>query len=116
MPGSARHVAGEKPWADEPDHPGVRMRFFGESMDSGPWVMQIQFAPDYVEPKHWHEHDTIYIVIRGEMRVADEGTYRVGDLRWVRGRTFYGPETAGAEGCEFWLVSNGRIGIHYDPA
>jgi hypothetical protein len=102
-------------WQPVEGYPDVSMRFLGESLEAGPWAMQIRFAPGYVESPHWHEADTFYIITKGEMVVGDEGAYRPGDVRWVRARTFYGPETAGADGCEFILIGAGNPAMHYEP-
>jgi hypothetical protein len=102
-------------WQPVEGYPDVSMKFLGDSMEEGPWAMQIRFAPGYVEAAHWHEADTFYIVTTGELRVGDEGTYRPGDVRWVRAGTFYGPETAGPEGCEFILIGAGNPTMHYEP-
>jgi hypothetical protein len=36
-------------------------------------------------------------------------------VRWVRAGTFYGPETAGPDGCEFILIGAGNPTMHYEP-
>ena len=102
-------------WQAPEGFPNVAMKFLGESLEAGPYVLQVRHAPDYVEPKHWHEADTVYIFTAGEMRVGDEGAYLPGDVRWVRARTFYGPETAGPDGCEFFLIGAGNPMMHYEP-
>jgi hypothetical protein len=109
-----RATLAELEWQPVEGYPQVSMKFLGESLDVGPWAMQIRFAPNYVERRHWHEADTFYIITAGEMGVGDEGTYRPGDVRWVRARTFYGPETAGPEGCEFILIGAGNPAMHYE--
>jgi len=52
------------------------------------------------------------------LTVGAEGVYRVGDIRWVRAGTYYGPEVAGPDGCEFILVGMSTAGLRldYDPA
>lgn len=92
----------------------IRTKFFGENREVGPWVLLVSFAPGYSEPAHWHDFDTVYIPVKGEMIIEGEGVLRAGDVRWVRGGTYYGPETAGAEGCEFWLVGYGPPGLHHE--
>ena len=79
-----------------------------------PYVLQAQFPPRFEADLHWHHFDTVYIITKGEMSVGDEGTYRFGDLRWVRAGHVYGPERAGAQGVEFYLVSlGGPIGLNW---
>ena len=102
------------PWEAVDGYPGVKWRFLGESQEDGPWIMHIQHSPGYVEKKHWHEADTVYVFTDGEMVVDGEGTYRPGDVRWVRAGTYYGPETAGPDGCEFLLISYGLAAMHYE--
>lgn len=72
-------------------------------------VMTFEFPPHYAGVRHWHPEDTIYIVRRGEFVVDGEGTYLPGDLRWVQGGTMYGPERAGADGCEVILITKGKF-------
>lgn len=74
----------------------------------------VRFAPNHVTPEHWHPSPTIYIVTQGEFHVAGEGVYRAGDFRWVGGGFAYGTESAGPEGCEFYLGSLGPFAT-YDP-
>ena len=113
----SRATLDELEWQAVDGYPDVSMRFRGEDLERGPWAMHIRFAPDYVEQPHWHEADTFYIVTAGEMRVGNEGSYHPGDVRWVRAGTFYGPETAGPDGCEFILIGAGNPAMHYeDPS
>jgi len=57
------------PWEAVDGYPGVKWRFLGESQEDGPWIMHIQHSPGYVEKKHWHEADTVYVFTDGEMVV-----------------------------------------------
>ena len=93
----------------DPNDTSVVVKFLGEDLEKGPWCTYIKFGPGVEEPSHWHHHDTIYIFMAGEMTIGDEGTFRPGDVRWVRTGHFYGPETAGPEGAEFFLISAGPI-------
>ena len=38
-----------------------------------------------------------------------EGSFHVGDIRWVKAGTVYGPEWAGPEGCEVFLIAAGKF-------
>ena len=110
-----RAVIDEVPWTVPPGgRQGLRIKFFGESVERGPWVMLVEQEPGYSEPPHWHEGDTVYIVRRGEFTVAGEGVYRAGDVRRIRRGVYYGPETTGPAGVEFWLISNARPLLHYE--
>ena len=102
-------------WQPVENFPDVSMKFLGESLEEGPWVLQVRHAPNYVEGKHWHEADTVYVFTAGEMMVDGEATYRPGDVRWVRAGSYYGPERAGADGCEFLLVGAGNPQMHFEP-
>jgi hypothetical protein len=81
----------------------------------GPPFLLAMFPPKFTVPYHWHPHDTIYIVKSGELIIESEGSYRPGDVRWVNGGSVYGPETAGPNGCEFYIISTGPL-FAKDPA
>ncbi len=116
VPGTCITTADSLPWTELDSRDGqVRTKFFGESQELGPWILLVEFAPGYHEPPHWHDHDTIYIPTRGAMVIGPEGPVGVGDVRWVRAGTFYGPEAAADEGCEFWLIAYGPPGYHDGP-
>jgi len=101
-------------WAPQEGHDGVFVRFLGESPEAGPPAMHVRFVANHVEPPHWHNVDTLYVITAGEFVVGTEGVYRVGDVRWVRAGTYYGPETAGPDGCEFVLAGLSRDGFQLD--
>jgi len=76
--------------------------------DSGNRVMHIRSWPERGQAAaHWHLSDTVYIVTKGEFIVEGEGSYREGDLRWVRGGFAYGPEQSGPDGVEYMFFSLG---------
>jgi hypothetical protein len=79
-------------------------------------VMTFRFPPGYVGVVHSHPYDTVYVVRRGTFLVDGEGTFEVGDLRWVKGGTTYGPERAGPEGCEVLLITKGTFPPSNGPA
>jgi redox-sensitive bicupin YhaK (pirin superfamily) len=79
-----------------------------------PFVLEADFPPGFRARLHWHPHDTIYVITAGALQFGDEGWFRPGDLRWVRGGHSYGPELAGPEGVRFHLVSlGGPIGLNW---
>lgn len=79
-----------------------------------PYVLEADFPAEFRAGMHWHPHDTIYVITAGALRFGDEGWFRPGDLRWVRGGHAYGPETAGPEGVRFFLISlGGPVGLHW---
>jgi hypothetical protein len=72
--------------------------------------------PNYRGLRHSHPSDTVYVIRRGQFLVEGEGTYEVGDIRWVKAGTFYGPEGAGPDGCEVMLVGTGAFPLRTNPA
>jgi hypothetical protein len=79
-----------------------------------PYVLEADFPPGFYAGVHWHPHDTLYVITAGEMQFGDEGWFRPGDIRWVRGGHPYGPETAGPDGVRFFLVSlGGPVGLNW---
>jgi len=72
-------------------------------------VMTFEFPPHYAGIVHSHPNDTVYIVRRGQFIVDGEGTFEVGDMRWVAAGTPYGPERAGPDGCEVILITAGSF-------
>ncbi len=92
----------------------VLVKFLGEDWERGPWIVPNRFPPNCRAANHAHNHDTIYYILRGSMTFNDgSGWYHEGDLRWVRAGTVYGPEEAGAEGCDFLLISHGPINVQW---
>lgn len=88
------------------------VQFLGESWEKGPWIVPNRFPPNCKAETHAHNYDTVYYILKGSMTFNDgSGWYQVGDLRWVRAGTYYGPEEAGPDGCEFLLISQGPISI-----
>lgn len=82
--------------------------------DSEPFLIEADFPAHFHAGLHWHPHDTIYVITRGEMRIGDEGSFRPGDIRWVKAGHAYGPEEAGEEGVQFHLFSlGGDIGLNW---
>lgn len=80
-------------------------------------ALTFTFPPNYVGKVHWHPADTMYVIRRGQFIVDGEGTYEVGDVRWVKAGTPYGPECAGPEGCDVLLIAAGSFPLPtYDPA
>jgi len=116
VPGTYIGALADRPWQEVAGRSGkVRTKSFAESPEKGPWVLHVWFAPGYHEPAHWHDFDTIYIPTRGAMSIGAEGLVGVGDVRWVRAGTYYGPEAATDQGCEFWLIASGPPGHHPQP-
>jgi len=93
----------------------VKVKFMGESWETGPWVVPNKFPPNTRAERHAHGADTIYVIMRGSMTFNDgTGWYEPGDVRWVRANHTYGPEESGPDGCEFILVSMGPIDVQWE--
>ena len=79
-----------------------------------PFLIEADFPAHFHAGLHWHPHDTIYLITRGEMRIGEEGGFIPGDIRWVKAGHVYGPEQAGEEGVQFHLFSlGGDIGLNW---
>jgi len=81
---------------------------------SEPFLIEADFPGNFHAGLHWHPHDTIYLITRGEMRIGDEGSFVPGDIRWAKAGHAYGPEEAGDEGVQFHLFSlGGDVGLNW---
>ena len=69
---SIKTTLDEMEWQPVEGFPDVWMKFLGESLEDGPWVMQVRHGPNYVEAQHWHEADTFYIFQTVEMQDPEE--------------------------------------------
>lgn len=79
-----------------------------------PYILQADFPAHFHADLYWHPHDTIYLITKGRLRFGDEGWFEPGDVRWVKAGHSYGPEEAGPEGVQFFLVSlGGAIGLNW---
>jgi hypothetical protein len=92
---------------------GPRLKLLAER-GSGVHFLVFELPPNFRTPAHWHDFDTVYIVKSGEFIVEGEGTYRPGDVRWVKGGTAYGAETGGPAACEVYVISMGPVALR-DP-
>jgi quercetin dioxygenase-like cupin family protein len=72
-----------------------------------PFVIENTFAPGTLVTQHSHTSDTLYVFRAGEFTIEGEGTFRAGDVRFVRGGHVYGPEWAGDEGATLLIISVG---------
>lgn len=70
-----------------------------------PFVFLVEDPPNKTRPRHRHHADVLYVYVKGEHIIEGEATYRAGDLRWTRAGHVYGPETTGAEGGAWWVIS-----------
>jgi ectoine hydroxylase-related dioxygenase (phytanoyl-CoA dioxygenase family) len=95
-----------EPVAD-PTSPGSSVRLFdnGFGQEGAPFVMLVSDPPNHTRAAHHHHGDVLYVYVHGEHHVDGEGTYRAGDVRWVRAGHAYGPETTGPDGGTWWVLS-----------
>ncbi|MFN7604670.1 MAG: phytanoyl-CoA dioxygenase family protein [Hyphomonadaceae bacterium] len=77
----------------------------GMGSDGKPFVFLVEDPPHKTRHKHYHHGDVVYVYTAGEHHIEGEGTYRAGDIRWTRAGHAYGPETTGAEGGSWWVIS-----------
>lgn len=105
-PGTVIHIE-DAPLAVKEDAPITLQPLTGEDCDVT--CLIFTFPPHYVGKVHWHPTDTIYVIRKGQFIVEGEGTYEVGDIRWVKAGTPYGPEKAGPDGCEVMLIGAGKF-------
>jgi hypothetical protein len=93
----------------------IKVKFMGEDWEKGPWIVPNQFPPNVKAGVHSHNFDTVYVITKGSLNFNDGlGWLVTGDVRWVRAGTWYGPEEAGPEGCEFILISQGPIEVAWE--
>lgn len=79
-----------------------------------PALLDVDFPPNFFAGIHWHPYDTLYFVVEGEMLIGPEGSFKPGDVRWVKAGHPYGNEEAGAEGVRFFLISMGdEVGLNW---
>jgi len=96
---------------DEHIDPYVSLR----RISSDPAVRQVTFPPHATLGVHSHPCDTLYVIQSGEFIVDGEGSYRPGELRWVKAGVVYGPERAGPDGTVLLIVStNGPFGLRWE--
>lgn len=104
----------EHEWEQYPDPHGRPTTPVRILRSDDPYVLEADFPPHFHAGLHWHPYDTIYLITAGSMRFGDEGTFRDGDIRWVRGGHAYGPERAGPNGVQFHLISlGGAVGLNW---
>jgi len=93
----------------------VKVKFMGDTWETGPWIIPNKFPPNTSAERHAHGADTVYVIMRGSMTFNDgTGWYEQGDVRWVRANHVYGPEESGPDGCEFLLISMGPIDVQWE--
>jgi quercetin dioxygenase-like cupin family protein len=97
---------------DEHIHGTIEVRVVSRE----PFVLENTFAPGTLVTQHSHTSDTLYVFKAGEFTIEGEGTFRAGDVRFVRGGHAYGPEWAGDEGATLLIISvGGPFGTEWTP-
>lgn len=112
-PDSGRARLSDVPWEIFPDPYGRPTSPVKVLSNESPYVLYAKFDPGFTADVHWHPDDTIYFIRQGSLRFGDEGVFGVDDVRWVRGGHSYGPEEAGPDGVEFYLVSKSPVGLNW---
>ena len=71
----------------------------GDKAANPPSVMLLELPPGHVLEKHAHNTHRMEVVVRGTMITPDGKELRAGDVSTSAPGEFYGPLTAGSEGC-----------------
>lgn len=71
----------------------------GEKAANPPSVMLLQLPPGHVLERHAHDTHRMEVVVKGSIITPDGRELRAGDVSTSGPGEFYGPLTAGAEGC-----------------
>jgi hypothetical protein len=113
--GAALHICRDaKPWQEFVDPVGRPTQPVQILLEGELSALRTRFAPTYTAGEHWHDYDTLYFIMAGDMRFGFEGQYYTGDIRQVKGGYSYGPEEPGPDGVEFVLFScGGPVNLHW---
>jgi hypothetical protein len=71
----------------------------GPREDNPPVIMMLELPAGYVLSRHAHPTRRAEIVVRGSVILPEGRVLRPGDVTLTAAGEFYGPITAGAEGC-----------------
>jgi anti-sigma factor ChrR (cupin superfamily) len=100
---------------------GMGLTKFNMSEDTedaeSPLVMLLQLEPGFVLRRHAHDCHRVEIVVSGSLVLEDGQVLGPGDVSVTSPRVFYGPHTAGPEGClsvEIFSASGRSVGIYPD--
>lgn len=81
-----------------------------------PVAALLEMPPGYVLPRHAHSVTRFEVVVKGTLDVGDR-VLQPGDVMVSPANQFYGPHTAGPEGCttvEFFSSITGSGNVLYD--
>lgn len=109
------HIASDaKQWLEFVDPVGRPTQPVQVLLEGELSALRTRFVPSYTAAEHWHDYDTLYFIMAGDMRFGFEGRYYTGDIRQVKGGYSYGPEEPGPDGVEFVLFScGGPVNLHW---
>lgn len=106
--------AADTPWQDFADPAGRPTQPVQILLEGPLSALRTRFVPSYEAGEHWHDFDTLYFIMAGDMQFGFEGQYHAGDVRQVQGGCSYGPEKPGPQGVEFVLFScGGPVNLHW---
>jgi hypothetical protein len=71
----------------------------GDKANNPPSVVLLELPPGHVLERHAHNTRRMEVVVRGSIITADGRELRAGDVSLSDPGEFYGPLTAGSEGC-----------------
>ena len=107
-------------WVQVPE--GLELTKFNMSVDpedpEAPLAMFLRLPPGFVLGRHGHECYRVEVVITGSMILEDGQVLGPGDISVTSPNVFYGPHTAGPEGClsvEIFSQSGTSVGIYEEP-
>jgi len=92
---------------------GIRSTYFplGDVQDDdAPTAVVLQMEPGYVITRHAHPCQRVEVVLRGTIEADDGRTLVPGDVMTADANEFYGPKTAGPEGCTTLEIFSKTIG------
>jgi anti-sigma factor ChrR (cupin superfamily) len=82
-----------------------------DSDASTPMAAVLKMPPGYVLPRHAHPCDRFEVIVQGSLAVGNQ-ILTAGDVMTAESGKFYGPHTAGEEGCITVEVFSSRRGSH----
>ncbi len=93
---------------------GVKTSYFplgDPNDDNTPMAVVLQMEPGFVITHHAHACERVEVIMRGTL-TAEGRVYGPGDVLTAKANEFYGPKTAGKEGCttlEVFAKATGAI-------
>lgn len=94
---------------------GVRCSYFplgDPNDDNTPVAVVLKMKPGFVITEHCHPCERVEVVVRGTL-TADGHVYVPGDVLTAKANEFYGPKTAGKDGCTTIEIFSNAAGATY---